>query len=328
MAIRGGPVTVIGAANMDINGFSRDPLNMADSNPGRVEYCPGGVGRNIAENLLRLGAEVRLISVIGDDPGGELIRSSSRDLGLDISHSLFLSGAASSVYLALMDSDGEMRLALSDMSILERMTRAHLESKAELIAAGGIIVLDACLTEEVIGFVLDRFGGRPEGPLIFLDPVSARKAARIASLAGRFHTLKLSRMEAECLSGVVIRPPRGEGPGVPREGLEEAASRLLRRGTRRVFITLGKEGVYCASGEKRFYRPIRPVEPVNTSGGGDAFMAGVVYGTLRGWAEEEIVLFSAALGAITVQSDTTVSREMSLALARRTMEAGGGPAET
>ena len=75
---------------MDINGFSTDPLNMADSNPGRVEYCPGGVGRNIAENLHRLGAEVRFIGVIGDDPGGELIRDSSARMGLNIEHSLFL----------------------------------------------------------------------------------------------------------------------------------------------------------------------------------------------------------------------------------------------
>src|SRR5215469_12513795 len=88
-----GPVTVIGGANMDINCFSRNPLNMYDSNPGRVEYCPGGVGRNIAENLHRLGAEVRFIGVIGDDPGGALLKSSSASIGLNIKHSLFLASS-------------------------------------------------------------------------------------------------------------------------------------------------------------------------------------------------------------------------------------------
>jgi pseudouridine kinase len=124
-SVKNAYVTVIGAANMDINGFSRDPLKMEDSNPGKLEYCPGGVGRNIAENLHRLGIPVRLISVIGDDPGGTLIRSSCAKTGLDIEHSLFLSDIVSSVYVALMDSNGEMKLALSDMSCHERMTPHH-----------------------------------------------------------------------------------------------------------------------------------------------------------------------------------------------------------
>ncbi|MDR2553402.1 MAG: PfkB family carbohydrate kinase [Treponema sp.] len=318
-------VTVIGAANMDINGFSRDPLNMADSNPGRVEYCPGGVGRNIAENLLRLGAKVRLISVIGDDPGGQLIRSSSGVMGLDIEHSLFIPGLSSSVYMAILDSNGEMKLALSDMSALERMTEGHLESKADIIAGSGVVVLDTGLQAGMIRFILDRFGSsREPGPLFFLDPVSARKSAKVKGLTGRFHTLKLSRMEAAYLSGVAIPPPEDEGlyPAL-KQSLEDAASFFMGEGSSRVFITLGKGGIFFASGEKRFFTPVHYVKPVNTSGGGDSFMAGMIYGTLRGWEPEKIAAFSAAMGAITVRSGTTVSGEMSLSLVEETVKAFG-----
>jgi len=297
---------------MDINGFSREPLNMADSNPGVVEYCPGGVGRNIAENLHRLGVDARFISVIGDDPGGELIKRSSARIGLNIEHSLFLksSSAVTSVYIALMDSNGEMKLALADMEILEQMTAEHLESKADLIAESAIVVLDANLPQAVINAVMDRHcpgaAGKPgdrassQAPLFFLDPVSARKAPRAASRIGRFDTLKVNRMEAECLSGR-LKP-------------EEAARWFLEQGVRRVFITQGKEGIYAAAPGKGFFIPVRYVPPVNTSGGGDAFTAGIVYGTLQDWDEKTIVSFSAAMAEITVQSKYTVSPEITLEL--------------
>ncbi|GHV86662.1 carbohydrate kinase [Spirochaetia bacterium] len=321
-----GPVTVIGGVNVDINGFSLAPLNMADSNPGTVEYCPGGVGRNIAENLHRLGAEVRLISVIGDDWAGDLLRASSRDMGLNIEHSLFLPGT-SPVYIALMDNTGEMRLALADMSILDKMSCEHLESKADLIAKSTVVVLDTNLPEAIIRFVLDRFGsggncGKTAGPLFFLDPVSARKSAKVSSLTGRFDALKLGRMEAAFLSGTDIPECTGtdkRNPGLLTK-LEEAADSLIRRGTGRVFITLGKGGVYFAQADKRFFTPVKQVQPVNTSGGGDAFMAGMVYGTLHGWEPERIVPFAMAMAAITVQSKTTVSRNLNVELVEKTVK--------
>ena len=325
-----GPVTVIGGANMDINGFSLESLNMADSNPGKVVYCPGGVGRNIAENLCRLGTEVRFIGVIGDDPGGELLKNSSGRMGLNIEHSLFLScGLTSksltprnvtSVYIALMDSNGEMRLALADMDIMEEMTEEHLMSKAKVIMESAIVVLDANLPERIITFILDKFGaglpGRGQSggrrPLFFMDPVSARKAPRAASRIGAFDTLKLGRMEAAVLTGA-------ETPDTRKE-LDDAASHLIGKGVRRVFITLGKEGAYAANARTSTYRAARHVQPLNTSGGGDAFMAGIVYGTLCGWDEETTVSFSLAMSRITVQSISTVSPEMSLELVRKNME--------
>jgi pseudouridine kinase len=162
--------------------------------------------------------------------------------------------------------------------------------------------------------VLDRFGAVSHGgPLFFLDPVSVTKAAKVKSLTGRFDTLKLNRMEAEFLSGIPI-------PQVQLSALKEAGSYFIKQGARRVFITLGKGGVYYHAADKNFFTPVRYVQPVNTSGGGDAFMAGMVYGTLQGWEGEETVSFSAAMAAITVQSQTTVSQEMSVDLVMDTIK--------
>ncbi|MDR2181865.1 MAG: PfkB family carbohydrate kinase [Treponema sp.] len=323
------PITIIGAANMDISGFSSQPVNMADSNPGHVEYYPGGVGRNIAENLLRLGADVRLVSVFGDDPSAQRLIDHSRRIGLDIGGSLFLSETSSSVYIALMDSNGEMRLALSDMSILERLSPRDLEERADLVGKSSAILADAGLSEETLRFIPRRFGGSP----IYLDPVSSRKAEKVRTFVGAFHTLKLSRMEASTLSGIELPPPEtvsaiklcgemefsGAISKTLRRGLEVAGAHFIRQGCKRVFITLGKAGVYFRSAADELIYPIRRVPPVNTTGGGDAFMAGIIYGTVHGMADRDILPFAAAMGAITVRSKMTVSPEMNLELVQRNM---------
>ncbi|MCB9052383.1 MAG: hypothetical protein H6556_23355 [Lewinellaceae bacterium] len=72
------PITILGAANIDLTGFSHQPLRYGDSHQGALKISLGGVGRNIAENLARLGLPTRLICSIGDDIYGQLIQNSCR----------------------------------------------------------------------------------------------------------------------------------------------------------------------------------------------------------------------------------------------------------
>ena len=82
-----GPVFVIGAVNMDLTGTPAGELRPGDSNPGKVVLSPGGVGRNIAENLRLLGRKVSLITITGEDAYGDLIRERCRNAGIDMQYS-------------------------------------------------------------------------------------------------------------------------------------------------------------------------------------------------------------------------------------------------
>jgi pseudouridine kinase len=64
---KSGYVIILGGVNVDIQGFPNERLIPEDSNIGRVKISMGGVGRNIGENLIRLGVNTKLISVVGDD---------------------------------------------------------------------------------------------------------------------------------------------------------------------------------------------------------------------------------------------------------------------
>ena len=98
----------VGAANADLNGASLAPIHLRDSNPGHISLSAGGVTRNVCENLARLGADVKLLSCVGDDTFGAFIRRSCEDAGIDASHLYAARGASSSMYLSILDADGDM----------------------------------------------------------------------------------------------------------------------------------------------------------------------------------------------------------------------------
>ena len=72
------PVLVIGAAGVDIVGRLREELHPASSTPAFIRTSFGGVSRNVAENLAHLGQPVTLLTVVGEDPTGEQLLSSTR----------------------------------------------------------------------------------------------------------------------------------------------------------------------------------------------------------------------------------------------------------
>lgn len=120
-------VTVIGGANVDIKGRVSGPFVPATSNPGIVMLSAGGVGRNIAENLSRLGVDVSLVTVLGDDANGQFLRQACASAGIDMSLSL-TAAEATGTYLAVLDEKGEMVSAVSDMRAIDSLETAHLEA--------------------------------------------------------------------------------------------------------------------------------------------------------------------------------------------------------
>lgn len=287
-------VALIGAANIDIQGFSSRTLIDRDSNPGRIEFCPGGVSRNIAENLSRLGIQTELISAIGGDPNGTLILDSCRSCGIGTDYSLIVPDAVSSVYLAIMDKTKEMALALSDMTISDKISVDFLESRSQILEAASVIVFDTCLSTEVMDYILTQFADKP----IYVDPVSVGKAKAIKNLTGKIHTLKMNKLEAEFLSNSKIE-------GI--SGLEKVSAWFLDKGVKRIFITLGRNGVYYR--DLQTSGSFKPAEAVikNATGAGDAFMAGIIYGSLKGYYPAKIVRFASGVSLAALAGEDTVN---------------------
>ena len=78
-------VLVIGAASVDIKARARGPLQRDTSNPSSIRFSLGGVARNIAENLARLGVHATLLSAVGTDHFGQRILEHTLAGGVDMS---------------------------------------------------------------------------------------------------------------------------------------------------------------------------------------------------------------------------------------------------
>src|SRR5574344_1618982 len=112
-------VAGIGAANLDINGRSINPVVLRDSNPGVLSSSAGGVTRNILENLSRMGVKTELMSAIGHDAFGERIIESCKSAGIGTEHVLRIKDHFSSTYISVLDDSGDMLIGMSDMRILK-----------------------------------------------------------------------------------------------------------------------------------------------------------------------------------------------------------------
>lgn len=292
-------VTVIGGANIDIQGFPQNTLINRDSNPGKVRLSLGGVGRNIAENIAKLEIRTKLICPLGDDVYGKKISEDCILSGIDMSHSIVFKGANSSTYLSITDHMGDMEVAISDMDILEQLTVEIIKEKAHVIENSSCIVVDTNLTEEVLYHLLKDYKNKD----FFLDTVSTSKAMKVSDFIGSFHTIKPNRLEAEKLSGMKIRDDHD---------LRKASEYFLKKGVKNVYISLGEEGVYYSDGEASGTFKIPSVKVISATGAGDAFMAGLVYGYLNDFKIEESTKFASAAAVLALSHENTINPMMSL----------------
>ena len=290
---------VIGGVNVDISGTSQTPIVEGDSNPGKVSVTMGGVGRNIAENLCRMGAKVSMITALGEDANAAAMRENCAGIGIDLSHSLLVPGGRTSTYLCLNDCDGEIAMAVSDMDIYECLTPQFLATKLDVINQAALVILDGNLSKESI----DYLSTHCTAPMA-ADPVSVKKAEKMKDAQGKFVFMKPNRMEASLLTGLEV--------GLDTLGLARAASMFFKEGMIYVLISLGKAGVYFNDGHDTDILPIKTRQIVNTTGCGDAFMAAACLGFVQGKNLRQMASMGFAASAICSQWVGAVNPHISL----------------
>lgn len=298
-------VVGVGGANMDIHGRPKKAIVMHDSNPGHMNSSAGGVTRNVCENLARLGADVCLISAVGDDVYGEMIQRECRNAGIDLSQLCIAKDCASSTYLSILDAQGDMLVALSDMSVLQKhLTPDYLSEREALLQNAQIVTCDPCLPEDTLVRLLEICQGHTP---VYVDPVSTAYARVVAPYIGKFHTAKPNVLELSILAGREI---------TDETSLEAAGAAVLDKGLERLLVSLGKDGcLYMDRSGKVLRRKLRPVEQmVNATGAGDSFMAAVIYSTLQGFDAEQTLHYALCAGIAAISHEKTIHPAMSVSL--------------
>lgn len=300
---------VIGGAAFDVKARSLTPVRLRTSNPGRITRTPGGVGRNIAENLARLGCRVHLVATIGSDPDGDELLAQTARAGVETGH-MVRSPHPTGSYLALLDSDGELLAGISDFSATDALTVSEVSPARELVAGAGVAVVDANLPAAVVAWVLEVVA--VTGARVVLEPVSVVKAGRLSGLVDPGRPLFAVTPNTDELAALAGVPVNDEPQAIT------AAARLLHaRGVTHVWVSRGPGGsLLCSADGTVTALPAQPAEVVDVTGAGDALTAGFVRGLLAGQEPADAARSGHLVAALTIASPHTVRPDLGEVFAR------------
>lgn len=289
-------ITIIGGANVDLSATLHDTFIAADSNPGHIEVGYGGVARNIAHNLSLLGTRVQLLTIFGGDLFGGLLYDYCRQEGIDVHLSERASSLRSGLYVCINNHGGEMIAGVADTDCMRMISPEWLAQRIGEINLSEYIIADSNIGEDAIRYLMEQ----STAPL-FMDGVSSTKAHRIVNALRKsklpfLHTLKLNLKEALAVTGC--------------NTYAEAAQALLNMGVAHVYITLSGKGVYCRNAAEEWLFPALPGEIINTTGAGDAFLAGVVYAHAKGITFPQTAQYGLMAARATLLSPKAVNPEI------------------
>lgn len=287
---------VIGGVNIDIYGRADTALseqeNMADSHPGIIATYAGGVARNIAENLGRLGLNVAFIGCFGTDDFTGFLKTSLTDADVDISLCATTKGSNDS-YLSLFDGDGSLISAVNQMQRVTEITPSYLEQHQKEIEGTQTLILDGNLSEATIRYLVSIKGDKQK---LVTDMVSATKALRFKNCLSQIDILKCNQLEAAALAGLPAHT-----------ALPELSAALINKGVGGLLLSAAGQGFLLADTNERIWIEPSKTPPSGTaSGAGDALLAGYIYGIETGLDKRQAASYARDLAALSLQCDSAV----------------------
>lgn len=295
------PVLAIGASGVDIVGRLMGETTPGTSSPALIRFSFGGVARNVAENLARLGQPVHLITAVGGGYfGDQLIRQTS-EAGVD-THASLRTEEPTGAYIAVL-SEGEKRFALDDMRALTAVTPAHLRENYHLFKGASLLFLDANLSESTLktAFSLAKRAKLP----VIADPTSSTLAPRLEPYLDRLMMITPNSAEAV----VYCQQPFSDAE---KDHAVEAAKILVARGVEIAIISLAEFGVCYATSETNGYISAIRTEVTDPTGAGDALTAAVIFALLNDITLDDAIRLGVSAATLTLRHQGAVDPDLTL----------------
>ena len=278
-------VAVVGSANVDFTvALPRLPRAGETVSGGTLLVNRGGKGANQAVAARRLGAEVRMVGAVGSDPSGSEVREGLGGLGIEVDGLITVPDSATGTALILVDAEGRNLIGVAP-GANHRLTLEMVRPHGDLIAWADVLLCQLETPLPVVEWALQT--ARRHGVTTVLNPAPVKNLSdEMLALADY---LTPNEIEAAALAGVEARD---------LDSTREAAGRLLARGTRRVLVTLGADGVLACEGGDALHFPAFPVTAVDTTAAGDAFNGALAVGLAAGGSLEQAIPLASATAAL------------------------------
>ncbi|MCH4208440.1 MAG: PfkB family carbohydrate kinase [Solobacterium sp.] len=289
-------ICVFGGANVDICGSSIKPLRNYDSNPGTIEIRFGGVGRNIAQICAMLKQRVQLVTCFSDDSYGRELKRDCEALGMDCSKAVIVKDLPSSIYIAILDDNRDMKIAMSDMRILRNLDQTAIDEALKDIHPDDMIILDANLSEETLTYIASHALCATAA-----DPVSANKAKRLEPILKQLTVFKPNQYEAQELTGIWIKDD---------QTAVDSLNWFLDHGVQEIIISMADRGILLGTKDQKVWLTHRTIKLDNATGGGDTFMGAYLAQRLEQASPLQAAEYAAAAAVITIEDNAVQRRSL------------------
>ncbi|MFY3790952.1 PfkB family carbohydrate kinase [Ureibacillus sp. MALMAid1270] len=296
-----GTVVVVGGANVDRKFHIVEEVQYGTSNPSTISISVGGVARNIAENLGRLGHTAKLITLMGKDQDAAFIEEKSSAF-VDFELVEKLEEEKTGSYSAILNNKGDLVLGLANMAIYDSLLPPIIKKHEVTLLNSKCIIVDLNCPKETVEYLRDIAINKNIDFTIV--PVSSAKMKNMPEDLNGVTYFICNLDEAETYLNKRI-----EQSGDYEKAIEE----LLKKGAENVVLTIGDKGVYIgnSSGIKHL-EAIKANEVNDVTGAGDAFVGATMHGILVGETFEEAVQLGLYNASKTIESDYTVRQDLTV----------------
>jgi pseudouridine kinase len=265
----------------------------------------GGVGRNISENLARLGIRTVLLSAVGRDRSGDRVLLQASTAGVDVSRVLQGGDFPTGTYMALLNENGALAYALNDTRVADSLRPRYFYDLRRLFRDASMIVLDASPPPDSLETIF-RLARQYQVP-VCADPTSPVLAPRLCPYLDHLLLITPNVQELAAFCDITVADSSDEAAVV-------AAKQLVALGVEIAVITLAEHGLcYATSGESGRVPAVR-TEVVDLTGGGDALTAAIIFALLNEIPVSEAMPLGCSAASLTIASEHTVVPDLTLEL--------------
>jgi ribokinase len=244
----------------------------------------GGKGANQAVAAAKLGASVTLIGRVGIDKfGKDLIRNAERH-AINTSFITRDKRVWTGLALIMVDEKGNNMIAVAPGADA-KCSKADVDRADSAIKSADILLVQLETPLPVVEYAVQR--ACEHSVRVILNPSPAQTLP--ASMLGKVYALIPNESEAELISGVNVEDLLSA---------KRAVEKILEKGVKNVVLTMGKEGALVGTKEKIKHIKSPSVNPVDTTGAGDAFSGALAVAVSMGETLEKAVVFANCAGAL------------------------------
>ena len=283
-----GQVLVVGSLNMDfVVDVEKMPLPGETVLGKKFTLVPGGKGANQAYAIGKLGSNVSMLGLVGNDEYGKRLKDNLNSVNVNTSSIGTTNDSSTGCAFINVDKTGENSITVIQ-GANKLLSEGIIDKNINLIDESDIIVMQLEVPIKTILYISKI--AKEKGKIVILDPAPARNDLP-DELFKNVDIIKPNETELQTLTGVKVQN---------KEDVVNAAKHLIEKGVETVIVTLGGKGSILVTKEKCKEFHALDVKVIDTTAAGDSFTAALTKYLLENKTIEEAIQFGHLVSSIVV----------------------------